>query len=62
MEVAKNRAKIGAVNFFLEMAIGMLSEFQRKNREGQLDFNVKKDVLNDIQSKQTFTPNNQNHH
>lgn len=40
-----NRAKIGGVNFILEIVIGVLSEWQRSNRDGNLDFNAKKNVF-----------------
>lgn len=52
LEIMKNRAKVGAVNFGLELLIGILSEWQRANREGNLDFNVKKDVQNQVNQKQ----------
>lgn len=35
--IMKNRAKIGAVNFLLELTIGVLTEWQRSNRAGSLD-------------------------
>jgi hypothetical protein len=57
----KNRAKIGAVNFILEMVIGILTEWQRANREGTLDFNVKKDVENQVNQKQMVDPTKFNH-
>lgn len=48
LEILKNRAKIGGVNFLLEMIIGVLAEWQNANRAGTLDFNQKKDVLDDV--------------
>lgn len=51
-QVIKNRAKIGAVNFLLELVIGILTEYQRANSEGKLDFQVKKDITNQVNQNQ----------
>lgn len=37
LEILKNRAKVGGINFLLEMTIGILTEWQRANQAGTFD-------------------------
>lgn len=40
--IVKNRAKVGAVTFLLDLMIGILTEWQRSSRDGNLDDSVNK--------------------
>lgn len=49
-QIVKNRAKVGMVNFLLEMTIGILTEWQRSNASGNLDFNQKKQAYDEFRN------------
>lgn len=62
IEILKNRAKVGGINFLLELTIGVLSEWQRANKAGNLDaFNTTTEQKNDIFNRFDENQRNINH-